>query len=873
MSKKYAEFVKCALQVNPYNYIKYRGENQTLQEDEYNENILKVCKEQDIKVVGLADHGNAHSSESLRKLLSENGVVVFPGFEICTAEKIHIVCLFPENTSASQLDRYLGQLGLIDEQDGTSPSNMSCKDIGRKVNQELNGFWYAAHITSDNGILKIGQLHNTWISEYLVAAQIPSTRANLDFNYKTIIENKDPNYLRAQPVALINAKDVSKPSDLATPEASCLIKMSNVDFSCFKNAFNDPDSRVRLVTELDTNHHSVIKKVKISGGYLDEFNVDLSQNLNTIIGGRGTGKSTLIELLRYALDKKPISTQTQLSSRNLIASNIGIASGKVELLISSNQQHGKDFKIIKRYDEPIVITNIDGTSSNLNLEDIMPSIEIIGQNEILELIEDEEAKIQILNRFLPDIDSLYEEEKKILRDLKQNRETLIHVKDSLEELSSQIQLLPSLKEKMDTFEEMGIKEKLKLSDKISVESQYFNSVFIEIQKDSEQLPFITPPFSSADINDTLNKDIFISLDEIFTETNSKIEKLNSDYKELIQKTEEKVEALNENWKTKKLKVDSEIQRAIKLIPDIHGKSGGEIAEEFKNTSKKIAQITPLSIQEKEVSRRLEQLTNERNSLLEQLRTCKDNIRQSLLKTIKKVNKGALKGKIKVELLPNKNRENLRKFICDLPGFGPKTVEWISSSENLSITSLRHEIDNGVSSLLEKYKNYGLTETKAEVLASMSFEQKLCLEETKLQDTIDIQLNVSPHRESFKSLHRLSKGQQCTAILNLLLLENKDPLIIDQPEDNLDNAFIANNIVSELREHKMKRQFIFATHNANIPVFGDSELIIVMNEEDGQGGTSEDFLGSIDAEIVKQSVIRTLEGGDNAFRMRRLKYDL
>ena len=873
MSKKYAEFVKCALQVNPYNYIKYRGENQTLQEDEYNENILKVCKEQDIKVVGLADHGNAHSGESLRELLSENGVVVFPGFEICTAEKIHIVCLFPENTSASQLDRYLGQLGLIDEQDGISPSNMSCKDIGRKVNQELNGFWYAAHITSDNGILKIGQLHNTWISDYLVAAQIPSTRANLDFKYKTIIENKDPNYLRTQPIALINAKDVSKPSDLATPEASCLIKMSNVDFSCFKNAFNDPDSRVRLVTELDTNHHSVIKKVQISGGYLDEFNVDLSQNLNTIIGGRGTGKSTLIELLRYALDKKPISIQTQSSSRNLITSNIGIAAGKVELLISSNQQHGKDFKIIKRYDEPVVITNIDGTSSNLNLEDIMPSIEIIGQNEILELVEDEEAKIQILDRFLPNIDSLYEEEKKILRELKQNRETLIYVKDNLEELSSQIQLLPSLKEKMNTYEEMGIKEKLKLSDEISVESEYFNSVFLETQKKSEQLPFLKAPFSSTDINNTLNKDIFIHIDNIFAETNSKIEKINNGYNELVQKTEEKIKALNEDWRLKKLEVDSEIQQAIKSIPDIHGKNGTEIAEEFKNTSLKIAQITPLSIQEKDFAKQLEQLTHDRNSLMEQFRTCKDKIRQSLLKTIKKVNKGALKGKIKIELLPNRNKENLIKFIRGLSGFGPKTVEWINLSENLSITSLRHEIDNGVNALLEKYKNFGLTETKAEVLASMSFEQKLCLDEIKLQDTIDIQLNVSPHLESFKSLHRLSKGQQCTAILNLLLLENKDPLIIDQPEDNLDNAFIANNIVSELREHKMKRQFIFATHNANIPVFGDSELIIVMNEEDGQGGTSEDFLGSIDAENVKQSVIRTLEGGDNAFRMRRLKYDL
>lgn len=75
---------------------------------------------------------------------------------------------------------------------------------------------------------------------------------------------------------------------------------------------------------------------------------------------------------------------------------------------------------------------------------------------------------------------------------------------------------------------------------------------------------------------------------------------------------------------------------------------------------------------------------------------------------------------------------------------------------------------------------------------------------------------------FRPLNKLSTGQQCTAILLMLLLDNSDPLLMDQPEDNLDNAFIAEWIVTELRNAKSSRQFLFATHNANIPVFGDAE---------------------------------------------------
>ncbi|WP_223218659.1 hypothetical protein [Streptococcus pneumoniae] len=96
MSKNYAEFYKCALQVNPYSYIKYRGQEHEMTEEQYNESIYNYCIKNNISIIGLADHGNVDKSKKLREYLSSKGILVFPGFEISTSEKIHIVCLFSE---------------------------------------------------------------------------------------------------------------------------------------------------------------------------------------------------------------------------------------------------------------------------------------------------------------------------------------------------------------------------------------------------------------------------------------------------------------------------------------------------------------------------------------------------------------------------------------------------------------------------------------------------------------------------------------------------------------------------------------------------------------------------------------------------------
>jgi hypothetical protein len=113
------------------------------------------------------------------------------------------------------------------------------------------------------------------------------------------------------------------------------------------------------------------------------------------------------------------------------------------------------------------------------------------------------------------------------------------------------------------------------------------------------------------------------------------------------------------------------------------------------------------------------------------------------------------------------------------------------------------------------------------------------------------------------------------MLAFLLAHGEEPLVLDQPEDDLDNRFITEGIVPKMREEKLRRQFLFSTHNANIPVLGDAELILgltaIGEAIQGMAQIAAEHMGSIDSQSIQELVKDLLEGGKDAFETRRLKY--
>ena len=875
-----AKFWKCALQVNPASYIHYRGTDHGLTEGEYNQNLLRVCQEENIKVLGIADHGNVNNVDKIRDLMSQNEIIVFPGFEVSSSEKVHFVCLFNEKISKDILNRYLGNLELLDPEEGVRPSKLSAVLLLEKV-YELGGVTYAAHCTEDSGVL-YKKLNHVWRNPLLKAAQIPHTLDDLknenDHGYRRILLNKEPGYKRERPIAILNAKDVEKPETLRSPTASCLIKMTEPCFESFQQAFLDPESRIRLNSDLTEKYYSQIEKVSFTGGYLDGVNIKFSEHLNAVIGGRGTGKSTLLECIRYALEIQPLGKNAIKQHDEIIKENLGKEKGRVEVTIRSSAMNGKRFIISKKYGESAYIKDEWGAISMFTPSDLLPKIEIYGQNEIYEIAQDPIGQLKLLERFL-DIDSRNLEGKltEIVSKLGKNRIDCVSAQEKLSEVEDEVAHLPKLRERVEQFEKLGLKEKLKIVPLLEKEKQLVQRAITDLNQLSDVL---------ASVQEHLPDTIFLndkalvgiphveSLEKIkskLDELNTRITPLLKEIETIIREAESFLENARSDLSSKIETEEEALSTAFKEIPSHAGQSGKEIGIHLQKLLQKIERIRPSESMLKDRKAVLDSLKKTRLGLLSELSEVRSERSAQLQRTLQRLNK-KLQNKMRLKVAPEANREPLLRFLVsfNLDGIGAGRLSWIKSAEDFSPVKLAETIRKGANEL--KNLGWGVTPSVADGLVKLNEARLMELEEIELPDTITIELNVAHQgMENYRALDKLSTGQQCTAILHMLLLENRDPLIMDQPEDNLDNAFIAERIVKELRSAKISRQFLFATHNANIPVFGDAEWIGVFQAEEGRGAIPTELQGAIDLPQIQEKASEILEGGKAAFIQRKDKY--
>ena len=875
-----ARFWKCALQVNPANYIAYRGQKPDLSEDEYNQQLLLICLQEDIKVIGLADHGNVDGVDAIRNLMKENGIVVFPGFEIASSEKAHFVCLFPEETTIDELNRYLGALGLTNVENGIWPTDLGGNDLLAKVN-ELGGFNYGAHCTGDSGIL-FRKLNHVWNSEYLKAAQIPGTLDDLKTkeaqSYLQILLNKDPQYDRKKSIGIINAKDVALPEDLRNPKASCLIKMTKPCFNSFKQAFLDPESRVRLNSDVLDKHYTQIEAVKFTGGYLDGVEIEFSEHLNAIIGGRGTGKSTLIECIRYALDIHPVGRNAAKQHDEIVKENLGKEKGRVEVTVRSSTMNGKKFIIPRRFGESVIVKDENRKVSTFTPSDLLPRIEIYGQNEIYEIAQDQQGQLTLLNRFL-DVENreLDEHLLEIAEKLEKNRSSILDAQIDLSEIEEDVGKLPKLLEEVAQYKELGLEEKLKVVPKLEQEKQIAERskddlVQLEstIETLKEQLPD-TVYLSDKTLGNLPHAEELREIRGCLDNLRKDLEPLVEQAEGLLRKSEGKIDKLRKKLESSIKNDEENLEKAFKKIPSYEGRSGREIGTQFQELLKEIERLRPKKTQLGNRKAVLDEYLENRRSLLAELSEVRAEHSVQLQRALKRMNK-KIKGKLKLTIGPEADRIPLLTLLqnFNLEGVGHKRLAWIGDAVDFSPIKLSQLIREGADAL--ESTGWGITPSIANALIKLQPSQIMQIEELELPDTITIELNLSHEgAENYRPLNKLSTGQQCTAILHMLLLENLDPLIMDQPEDNLDNAFIADRIVTELRSAKISRQFLFATHNANIPVFGDAEWIGVLNSDENHAQIPGGSQGAIDLPYIQQKAAEILEGGRAAFIQRKEKY--
>ena len=881
---RYARFWKCALQVNPAGYIRYRGEDHGLSEQEYNIALRDACVENDVAVVGIADHGNVRSLKPLQKVLSDAGIVVLPGFEIASSEKAHLVCLFPEDSSQEWLNQTLGAVGIEGDSPGDEVrrSTNTAIQIVQEVDQR-GGFSFAAHVTGDNGILKLA-LHHVWKCSLLRAVQIPGDPEDLrnerDHGYYDILSGRNEAYHRPRPPAVINASDVARPEDLARPQTTTLVKMTRPGLSGIKLAVLDPESRILLNSRTEKHYHSVIERIQITGGYLDGLDVYISDHLNTVIGGRGTGKSTLIEAIRFCMNREPRSTAAREIHNQIIGENLAVDRTQVRLTVRSRERQGRRFVITRRYGEAPVVRTDEGEVSPYSPHEILPRIDVFSQNEIADIARLPSTQRDFVAHLLPvDSEIIDEEIGELQRQLGVTAEKLLDARDRRDQLAEGRIQLQQLKEQEKELDDLGIRQVVARVPSIEREKTLIERIGAEftrflgaIQQLQDALP--DPAFLSAKSLEHLHhRNEFSRIREEITTFKSTLERHQKEMSEETARVQKKVMIEVDLIRSAIDTEEAEIEKKFSSIPATQGRPGRELGRTYQNVLRQIEKLEAQLDGVTQLDKLVEELETERRRKLAELGDAASRRNSIVGKAVKKLNK-KLRGRLRVSLLPEADRESLRNYLlaCNLEGVGEKKLKWVVDDDTVTPKALVETIRRGADAIRES--DWSVTPQTAQALTKLSERTLLELEGMILPDIPMIELNVAhAGPENYRPLQKLSVGQQCTALLHMLLLENDDPLIIDQPEDNLDNSFIAERIVADVRRTKNTRQYLFATHNANIPVFGDAEWIGVLTADAENAQIEPENQGSIDHAQIRVLAADLLEGGRDAFLRRGEKYGI
>lgn len=878
-----AQFYRCALQVNPHHYAHtFRGQGNDDNASEYAATIVQKAEELGISVLAITDHNSVRDIKQFRSAAEECEITIFPGFELSSSEGVHVLCIYPQDTEEGELERYLGEFGITCIEPSSDLSDKSLGEILTKV-REKNGVTIAAHVTNDKGLFKVLEgksRSNVWQSDDLLAIQIPGPLKKLPPNYKRIVQNNDTNYKRNyiagknQAVAVINAKDVSNPEELSHSSATCWIKMSQISIDGLRQAFLDPDSRIRLNSDPEPEEHTEFLSMSWESGFLDGVDISFNPNLNVLIGGRGAGKSTIIESLRCVLDLEPIGSESKKTYEGIIRYVLRPGT-KLSLSVRTNRPVQRDYIIERIIPNPPVVRDKNGKVSKLLPKDILPHAEIYGQHELSELTRIPDKLTLLLQRFVQYDEKVANQKISIRRDLEQTRKSIIDVNSELQYIDERLSNLPGLEETLIRYQEAGLEDKLKDRSLLVREEKLLNSIpdrvdnfreWLEVLR--QELPIDQTFVSSRVLDDLPGRDILIDANPVLEKLNDDLGKIAILLEEAFDRFDQGINIVQDKWKERRAEVEDEYRKILHKL-----KKSAADGEEFIRLRSEIEDLRPLQERRILLEKLERDYSERRRQLLVDWEEIKAKEFRLLDKAAKLVNE-KLYNRVRVEVTYEGNREPL----CDtlkkeVKGRSSETIQRVQELEDLSLANFVGSCRKGIEAIQEAYS---IPPKQAELLSKISVEALMKIEELDLPSTTVMYLNVaSDDQPSWQDLNSLSTGQKATAVLLLLLLESDSPLVIDQPEDDLDNRFITEGIVPKMRDEKQRRQFIFSTHNANIPVLGDAELILGLTAtgeaEDGRAIIAPKHIGSIDTYQVRKLVEEILEGGREAFETRRRKY--
>ncbi len=413
------------------------------------------------------------------------------------------------------------------------------------------------------------------------------------------------------------------------------------------------------------------------------------------------------------------------------------------------------------------------------------------------------------------------------------------------ELEDALAALPGLREKLRRFQATNLKQHAEEKTAVQAEARLLESVSGILSETKSLAEELRPsketvePVLPVEAEQKLpHRSTLEPLQKIAQEMNDALRQASDILVAAVKKGNEDLYSVRELWEPLR-------DAANKRFEDIKSKLSeeGHNPDEYVSLDDQVARLEPKQEEKKKLSDELSSLRRKRQGVIDEWEKADARAYSELERAAKKVSR-ELKGTVKAVIQPSSTIEPLREiFRRHVDGNISQALSKLEDLETLSLSKLAEKIREGVNPLMSEY---GFTEASAKKISDGGEALALEVEECRIPPEALIELNVGREgSNNWKRLENLSAGQKATAVLLLLLLDAEAPLIIDQPEDDLDNQFIAGRVVPIMRSGKKRRssssqvitliyrfgrcrsdhafrqeasQFIFSSHNPNIPVW-------------------------------------------------------
>lgn len=614
-----------------------------------------------------------------------------------------------------------------------------------------------------------------------------------------------------------------------------------------------------------------LKSLSVIGGFLDDQSFEFTDGLNCIIGARGTGKTTVLELVRYALDAMPSDTASCRRIEGLVEKNL--EGGRVQIGIETKD--GLSYIISRSYDDdPIVLTG-DGKPTEITLKSGgLFKADIYSQNEVENIADESLSQLDLIDNF--EAEKVGEIERRInsvKADLAANASNITPLEEKRTALEEEIGALPSIEEKLKAFKGEGGEDSEKIDkghelkalrdrEKRAVQSaaELLGDISGELADLIGRITLRTESLVDRDMIEGPNGDVLRVLLDGLRACGGDVDKLLQDARARIEKEQEGVAGHAAKLTTAHQAQELKFRELIEKHKEAQGKATERSRlEKMRNELKAKERLQAETVKE------LKALRKKRESLIEKLSELRDErfaVRKQIVDHINTNLEPHIRVSIEQYGNPEKYRSLLENGLRDARvRRGQVAQKIVNAFWPADLTEVVKE--KNAQALVDKAELNADQANKVMVILSGS-SVLFDLETVELIDRPKVELNDGG---TYKNTDSLSTGQKCTTILPILLLETEHPLLIDQPEDNLDNRFVFETVVDSIQKVKQRRQLVFITHNPNIPVLGEADKVFVLDSD----GTSARKTNEGTVDGCRDDIVRLLEGGEDAFKRRKDRY--